>query len=176
MLRIGVTGAPGCGKTTLVRRVVNLIRDRVHVGGIYTEEIRTRGTRTGFSIIDIATGKRGTLARVGLKSGPRLGRYRISLRGIEEVAIPAIENAAYQADIVVIDEIAPMECTSPRFVDCVEALLEVPKPLFFAIHRKARGVLLNRIRTTFRIYEVTEASRDELVETIAASLLGEAGK
>jgi nucleoside-triphosphatase len=175
VVRIAVTGAPGCGKTTLVRRVVERIGDRLAAGGIYTEEIRSGGSRTGFEIVSIATGQRGLLARADLATGPRIGRYRVSLRGIEEIAIPAIERAAYGADLVVIDEIAPMELTSPRFADCVEALLGVPRPLLFAIHRKARGPLLARIRKEFRVHEVTPANRDELVVTVAGALLAGGG-
>jgi energy-coupling factor transporter ATP-binding protein EcfA2 len=38
-----ISGHPGCGKTTLVRRLVDELR--VPAGGFYTEEIRTRGHR-----------------------------------------------------------------------------------------------------------------------------------
>jgi nucleoside-triphosphatase len=175
-IRIAVTGPPGGGKTTLIRRVVDATAGALAVGGIYTEEIRCRGTRTGFAIVDIATGRRSILARVEPGTGPRVGKYRVSLRGLEEVAIPAIEDASRGADLVVIDEIAPMELKSPRFADTVGALLEGPKSLLFAIHRTAGAPLLSRIRATFRLYEVTPATRDNLVETIADQVRGRSEK
>jgi len=170
-LRIAVTGAPGCGKTTLIRRVVEQLKGRMSVGGIYTEELREGRERKGFAIVDIATGRRGLLAHVelGIEGAPRLGKYRINLRDIEEVAVPAIEEALRIKDLVVIDEIAPMELKSLKFVRAVEELLESPKPLLFAIHRRADHPLLERIRREFQVYEITPANRDRLPGEIAAS-------
>jgi nucleoside-triphosphatase len=171
-VRIAVTGQPGCGKTTLVRRVVERVGSARRVGGLYTEEIRRGGVRSGFAIVDIMTGARGTLASVEGRAGPAVGTYRVSLEGITTVAIPAIEAAAAGADIIVVDEIAPMECASPAFVAAVERLLDGTKPLLFAIHGKARVPVLDRIREEFQVVTVTPANRDELVATIAERLQG----
>lgn len=173
-MRIAVTGQPGCGKTTLVRRVVERLGSARRVGGIYTEEIQRGVARSGFAIVDIGTGARAKLASVGGGAGPAVGKYRVSLEGIAKVAVPAIEAAAVAADIVVVDEIAPMECTSPAFVAAVERLLDGTKPLLFAIHGKMRGPVLDRLRGEFQILDVTPANRDGLVATIADRLL--AGK
>jgi len=40
-----LTGRPGCGKTTLIRRLVEGLG--VPAGGFYTEEIRRAGGRAG---------------------------------------------------------------------------------------------------------------------------------
>ncbi|MGE5831636.1 MAG: nucleoside-triphosphatase, partial [Methanomicrobiales archaeon] len=45
-----VTGAPGCGKTTLVRRVAENL-EAIPVAGFYTEEIREKGERVGFALV-----------------------------------------------------------------------------------------------------------------------------
>jgi len=63
----------------------------------------------------VATGRRGILAHIELKSGPRLGRYRVNLKDIEEIAVPAIAEAWQHKDLVVIDELAPMELKSREF-------------------------------------------------------------
>ena len=46
--RILITGTPGVGKTTLVRKVVEKLA--VRLGGFYTEEIREQGIRVGFRL------------------------------------------------------------------------------------------------------------------------------
>lgn len=171
-MRIAVTGAPGCGKTTLIRRVVEELKDKLSIGGIYTEELREGGQRKGFSIIDIATGRRGTLAHVDLKRGPRLGRYRVNLKDIEEIVVPAIGEALEHRDLVVIDELAPMELKSPEFVEVVEKLLGSTKPMLLAIHRRADHPLLRRVREGFQVYEVTGANRGRLAGEIAAAFVG----
>ena len=174
MTKIAVTGAPGCGKTTLIRRVVEELQERLNIGGIYTEEIREGGARKGFAIIDIATGRRGILAHVDLSSGPRMGKYRVNLRDIEGIAIPAIEEAWQHGDLVVIDEIAPMELKSPKFVETVARLLKSTKHMLFAIHRRADHPLLQRVREEFCVYEVTPANRERLVgEIVTAFTVGE---
>ena len=45
--RILLTGPPGCGKTTAVRRIVGTLQG-AKVAGFYTEEIREAGQRKGF--------------------------------------------------------------------------------------------------------------------------------
>ncbi len=175
--RIALTGAPGCGKTTLIRRVIESLKDELSIGGIYTEEIREGSRRRGFAIIDIATGRRGTLAHVELGSGPRMGKYRVNLEDIEGIAIPAMEEARKNRDLIVIDEIAPMELKSPEFGEMVEGLLKSAKWMLFAIHRRADHPLLQRIREEFTLHEVTPASRERLIEeVVAAFTLGERRK
>ncbi len=169
-VRIAVTGPPACGKTTLVRRVAERLKARYRVGGFYTEEIRAGGKRVGFALVDLATGERGTLARTDRGSGPRVGRYRVCLRDLESIGLKALKAALGQADMILVDEIAPMELSSPRFAEAVQELLHSSKPLLFAIHRRARGPLLEKIRRTFRIFEVTPENRDGLVDILCSLL------
>ncbi|MFZ1060598.1 MAG: nucleoside-triphosphatase, partial [Candidatus Rokuibacteriota bacterium] len=42
-----ITGNPGSGKTTVIRRVAAALSGR-RLGGFYTEEIRVGGERRGF--------------------------------------------------------------------------------------------------------------------------------
>src|SRR6266496_2303557 len=68
--RILVTGPPGIGKTTLVRRVVERLHGK-RLTGFYTEELRGRGGRTGFRIVTL-DGREARLATVG-GGGPTAG-------------------------------------------------------------------------------------------------------
>jgi nucleoside-triphosphatase THEP1 len=49
--RVLLTGRPGCGKTTLIKRIVKQVARPA--GGFYTEEIRERGRRVGFRMITL---------------------------------------------------------------------------------------------------------------------------
>jgi nucleoside-triphosphatase THEP1 len=51
MKKILLTGRPGCGKTTLIQRVVKDLA--LPAGGFYTEEIRQRGVRVGFKVVTL---------------------------------------------------------------------------------------------------------------------------
>ena len=47
-----LTGPPGCGKTTVIRRVVERSGER-RLAGFYTQEIRQHGQRVGFEAIGL---------------------------------------------------------------------------------------------------------------------------
>ena len=54
-MNILITGPPGIGKTTLLEKIKNKIKDSgFSIGGMYCPEIRENNKRTGFNIIDIA--------------------------------------------------------------------------------------------------------------------------
>ena len=58
-----LTGSPGVGKTTLLLKVVEALRAKGYsVGGMISREVRSCGTRIGFEILDLNTGKSGWLA------------------------------------------------------------------------------------------------------------------
>jgi nucleoside-triphosphatase len=125
-----ITGHPGCGKTTLVRRLVEELG--VSAGGFYTQELRARGRREGFGLTTL-DGATATLASVHIAGGPRVSRYGVNLAAMDEVATPAIERAIAQAELVVIDEIGKMELLSNRFRQAVLAALECGKPVLATI-------------------------------------------
>src|SRR5574341_2284594 len=84
-----LTGRPGIGKTTIVREVLRGLKGQ-KVGGFYTEEIRYPDrTRLGFMIRTV-DGREEILAKVGLLSSVRVGKYGVNVQGIESVINPSI--------------------------------------------------------------------------------------
>ena len=68
-----LTGHPGVGKTTVIRRVVAGL-GAWRARGFTTEEIRVGGRRTGFRL-ETLDGRRETLARVDPRTPHRVGSY-----------------------------------------------------------------------------------------------------
>lgn len=169
-----LTGRPGVGKTTVLKRSVEAIRGRDHsVGGMITLEIRVRGFRVGFEITDLLTGRKGMLAHVNQREGPRVSKYRVNLHDLAEVGAAAITLATDEADLVAVDEIGPMELNSVAFKEAVKAAIESGKPILGTIHHRASDPLIDLIksRADAKIIEVTPENRESLHESIVSAIL-----
>jgi len=115
-MNILITGPPCIGKTTLLEEIKNKVKDHgFSIGGMYCPEIRENSKRTGFNIIDLASGRKGILASINNTKGPSVGRYRVNLDEINDVGVLALKNALKTSDYIFIDEIAPMELASSFF-------------------------------------------------------------
>jgi nucleoside-triphosphatase len=166
--RIAITGRPGVGKTTLIERVLEVTRLRA--GGMVTHEIRVCGRRVGFAVTDVATGTEGVLAHVHRPAGPKVGRYTVDIESLENVGVAAIHAAIRSAELVVIDEIAPMELRSPAFAPAVEAALESDRALLISTHANASHPVAHRVRRELELHRVRLNNRDRLVGEIAEAL------
>ncbi|PJB28491.1 AAA family ATPase [Candidatus Desantisbacteria bacterium CG_4_9_14_3_um_filter_40_11] len=120
-----LTGHPGIGKSTVIKKMVELMTGKA--GGFYTREVRVGSERTGFEIVTLE-GKTGLLAtksrEVVFTDEVPFESYRINLDAMESVAIPALLKALAEKRIIVIDEIGPMEIFSERFCDTILQILE----------------------------------------------------
>ncbi|MEK6635542.1 MAG: NTPase [Planctomycetota bacterium] len=125
-----LTGKPGVGKTTVIKKIVPLLG--VDAGGFYTEEIRVMDRRMGFRIVTL-DGKDGILAHVDCNSNYKVGKYRVDLDSFESVAIPTLEKAIKDKAIIVIDEIGKMELFSMKFKELVSNILDGEKTLLCVI-------------------------------------------
>ena len=105
------TGLPGCGKSTIIEKIVQRI-NRPSTG-FFTREIRDKGRRVGFSITTL-DGQQGILAHIDIRSHIRVGRYGVNIRDIEKIAVPSMRPENDNV-ILVVDEISKMECLSGLF-------------------------------------------------------------
>lgn len=162
-MRIAITGSPGVGKSTVLRNVLKQLT--CTYGGMVSADIRVNGERVGFEIRDIATGKQGILAhREG--RGPRLGKYHVNIEDLNNMGVSAIKNAM-SSELVVIDEIGPMELKSPEFIKAVEEVLNSGKSMLVVLHQKSVHQIAERIRKEFEVYTVTPENRESIVAEIA---------
>ncbi|MCX8170601.1 MAG: NTPase [Candidatus Bathyarchaeota archaeon] len=176
---IFLTGPPRIGKTTVVLRVVEELKGRgVKVGGMLSREILEGGLRVGFKILDLESGDEGILAHIKQKNGPQVGKYRVCLEDLERVGVGAIVKAANLSDLIVVDEIGPMELYSKVFREAVLRALDSGKILLGTIHYRVKTSFTNMIRgrVDVEIITVTYSNRDELPKTISREILNRIGR
>jgi len=81
------TGSPGCGKTTLIKKIVEGLP--APTTGFFTQEIRERGKRVGFTINTLA-GTKVLLAHINVSGWYRVGRYGVALENVDRIAVESI--------------------------------------------------------------------------------------
>ncbi len=174
--KIGITGLPRSGKSAVMEKVVDMLMSERKseilqrggdlsefniIGGMRTEPLVENGERVGYKCIDINTGEEGVIAHKDIDTRLRVLGYGLNLEELERVAVPAIEFAHEECEMIVIDEIGKFAVESEAFVAAVRLALEVDKPTILALHKKSRHPLLQDIRRRddARILEVTPVNR-----------------
>lgn len=165
-----ITGSPGIGKTTtLIKTVAILKKNGYTVGGMISREVRKEGIRIGFEILDLTSEKRGWLAHVNQKIGPAVGKYRVNLQDLEFIGVQAILKAVENCDVIVIDEIGPMELYSEKFRETARKALKSFKTIVVVVHWKSKDRLIEEAKAmkTAKIFTVNLENRELLSQKIA---------
>jgi nucleoside-triphosphatase len=158
-INILIAGRPGIGKTTIVKKFVQLARGKFKLGGFYTEEIRSAGRRTGFKIITV-DGKEGILADIHIKSRFKVGKYGVNIQDINSIAVPSMD---LNSEIIIIDEIGKMECFSELFVGKIFEVLNSNRNVLATIKEKGDEIIDEiKSRRDVKILNITFKNRDEI--------------
>jgi nucleoside-triphosphatase len=165
--RLLLTGAPGVGKTTVVRAVAAALASR-RPGGFFTEEIRAGRVRQGFALVTF-DGRRALMAHVDRAAGPRVGKYGVDVGVIEEVARSALAVRA-GIDVYLVDEIGKMECLSPSFVAATRTLLDEARVPVVATIGERGGGFMDEVkrRPDVVLWEITPKNRDAVPARVLA--------
>jgi nucleoside-triphosphatase len=176
-LQFLLEGPPKIGKTTAMRRLVELLREHgVLVWGFVTDEIRERDRRVGFVVRDVA-GPEAVLAHQDFQTGVQVSRFGVDVPAFERVALPAVRRAPETGGAVIIDELGCMELASVPFMKAMDTLLAGSLPVVATVHVYEHPVTdaLKRRADVQRVV-VTEANRDELPAQLVRQLTGSAGR
>jgi nucleoside-triphosphatase len=163
-----LTGLPGCGKTTLIGKIVQRIGSSCT--GFITREMREKGRRVGFAINTLG-GAHATMAHIDIGSRYRVGRYGVDLQRIDQLAVPAMIPQTPH-DIVVVDEIGKMECLSPLFRKTLLQVLDGPNVVLGSISLKGDAFISAvKHRPDVRLIQVSPMNRATLDSDILEQLL-----
>lgn len=148
-MRLLVVGEPGSGKTSWCRRHIDWRRKSgSSVGGILSPAIEKQGQRVGSNALDLLTGKEVPFARLSgyrsFKGGETVGGYSISKDGIL-IACGAIKRAVEsRCDLVVIDEVGPLELRGKGLMPAVELALASAVNVLIVVRSSLKGALQRR--------------------------------
>jgi nucleoside-triphosphatase len=164
-----LTGPPGCGKTTVIHRIIEQLKHR-RLGGFYTEEIRQHGSRRGFQAVGLG-GAVAVLAHVEFSGKYRVGRYGVDLDGFEVIVRNELGKPEGAVDLYVIDEIGKMECLSRVFIENVLQVLDSPVPVLATVAIKGGGIISQvKSRSDIELVTVSAVNRDQLARGLVGRL------
>lgn len=159
-----LTGKPGTGKTSLIKQAIAGLGGKA--GGFYTEEIRRGGVREGFRLVTL-DGQEAILAHINIHSPHRVGKYGVDTDSLDRAGVSALNQAAGECDLIVVDEIGKMELFSANFREAVWQIINSGKKVLGTIMFKANP-WADRIKRQPRVnvVEVTRANRHQVLEEL----------
>ena len=190
-----LTGQPGSGKTTLVRRIAseNAQEDSTRLAGFYTSEVKKANERIGFDVVDVCDpDKKAILSRVASAAAgaggaarppkrakrPAVGRYLVDVASFEAMAASCLrEDRVSAAGLVVVDEVGKMELFSELFYPQVTALLEdgrapvlgvIPSPRYGRTIPQVEAI---RTREDVVVHKLTRSTRAEVYDAVRHDVL-----
>ena len=164
-MNIFVTGNPRCGKSTLIQKLLAEISGK-HISGFITPEIRIKGVREGFKIIDLSSGEEKILASLNIKQGPGVSRYRVNVAGIDKIMHKFLESFE-DSDLVIIDEIGMMEFYSPKFREVVRRVFDSDKMVVATLSKK----FVKQYKEKGQVYYLTRDNFKEIFNKVLSQII-----
>jgi nucleoside-triphosphatase THEP1 len=166
-----LTGETGSGKTTRAQDAVERLRERgLRVGGVLAPGRLESGRRTGFDIVNLATGETSSLARESTGgAGPHAqwSRFAFSREGLA-LGLKALGPDARGADVVIVDEVGPFELAGGGWADALDNLArDYQGPVVLVVRSSIVDAVRRRWGTAdSTVWQASTTPTDEIVQVI----------
>lgn len=163
---IVITGASKSGKSTLLRKIISTIPDKV---GFVTNEILGEDGRVGFEI-EAYTGRKTVLAHIDFQTEEKVSKYFVDTRNLESM-LPEIADFK-ENDFLYLDEIGQMQLFSEKFKELVLRYLDSPNTCLATLSYVFEDDFTKQIRERGDIVlvEISAEDREEKEEFITQLL------
>ena len=169
-----ITGLPGTGKTTLLKKLASwLIENGFSVKGFYTEEVRKGGKRQGFVIKPFSSKETFWLAKKE-RGNPRVGSYKVFVENLDKVIyeLQSASKLSNDETIWFIDEIGKMELFSEKFKKFILELFESSSVLVATIaESKVKFIEKLKNREDVILCRIDVENRDWVFERLKVEFL-----
>jgi nucleoside-triphosphatase len=154
-----------------VIKLAERLRERgLRVGGIVSREVKRNNARVGFEFVDLVSNETYRLASTEGR-GPRMGKYVIDLDGCR-FASERLIDAMEKYDVIICDELGPMEFRSEEFVECARNMLDLDKPMIVVVvHKRLQHPVIDQYRRKARFsINIDMQNRNKAVDTLLERL------
>jgi len=130
-----LTGSVHSGKTTLLKKVIReLKRQKYRVNGFVSEAVWTRGETVGYDLFDLKKERSIPFIRkTGEKEWQKIGSYFFIPQSLAEAE--KIILRAKEADILVVDEVGPLELSGKGFWPALKQVIFHPLNSYLLVVR-----------------------------------------
>jgi nucleoside-triphosphatase THEP1 len=163
-----ITGVPGVGKTTLLKKLAHDLSMLV-IKGFYKEKIVEEDVTRGYRVVSFDY-RDQILAHLFIEGPNKIDGFGINIEGFEKFIIPQVENTTL-VDLFIFDEIGRMECISQNFCSAFLKLLDAPVPVIASYsHHSSFKIddLKKRKDTTFM--QMTSKNRDDIWKQVLLAI------
>ena len=132
-----LTGPVHSGKTTLLKRLVRELKgQKYRLDGFLSEAVREKEETVGYDLFDLKRERSiPFIRRTGEKEWQRIGSYFFIPQGLAEAE--KIILRGIEADILVVDEVGPLELSGKGFWPVLKQVIFKPLPSFLFVMRIA---------------------------------------
>lgn len=162
MKNVLLTGDPHCGKSTLLKKLISNVGNKV---GFLTEEMCENGNRTGFKVYT-SHGETVAFADTNFSKSFHVGKYGLDIIEFDKI-IPKLLSYD-EEDLLFVDEIGEMQLHSDVFKDLVLDYLNSSNPCLMSVSSVFDSEFINTIleREDVVLHTVTIENRDSLYESL----------
>jgi len=121
-----LTGASGAGKTSLLQELVGILHQHEQkVAGVLCPGKMKNELRDSFEVLNIATGEQVPLGERIAADGAK-GKFALSDDGLTVAKSALNPKTCRIADVVIVDEVGPLELRGEGFHEALSPLLALP--------------------------------------------------
>lgn len=167
-----ITGEQHKGKTTYVSKIVDQLKASGHkTGGFLAPGKFELNHRVSFEILDLLTGYSKPLCSISEGEGEQVGPFTFYKEG-QEFGFQLLDPSNLKGcDVVVVDEIGPLEMKGQGWASAVEKLMEHPE---FKLIWVIRKTLVEKVIQRFGVFDpkIIEIEKGEISD-LALSIVND---